>query len=99
MRTEIRNLTIEDMTQAGLDCNKMQGYTFKGKSKNSTTTATGDFKCEHCGANITPQEASYSKAKYGKELCRKCQDLAKKGALNGNTGNEQQNQGAETKQN
>ena len=95
----LRNLTVEEMSAAGLDCGKMRGYGFKGASKNANTTSTGDFKCEHCNSNITSQEASYSKAKYGKELCRKCQDLAKKGALNGNTGNEQQNQGAETKQN
>ena len=95
----LRNLTVEDMENAGLDCNKMRGYGFKGTSKNATTKANGDFKCEHCGANITSQESSYSKAKYNKELCRKCQDLAKKGELNGNTGNEQQNQGEQTKQN
>ncbi len=95
----LRNLTVEDMKKAGLDCGKMQGYGFKGNSKNATTTINGDFKCEHCGANITSQEASYSKANYQKELCRKCQGLAKKGELNGNTGNEQQNQGEQTKQN
>lgn len=95
----LRNLTVEDMTKAGLDCGKMQGYGFKGTSKNANTVATGDFKCEHCGANITSQEASYSRANYQKELCRKCQTLAKKGELNGNTGNEQQNQGEQTKQN
>ncbi len=95
----LRNLTVEDMASAGLDCNKMQGYTFKGNSKNANKVANGDFKCEHCGANITSQEASYSKANYQKELCRKCQALAKKGELNGNTGNEQQNQGEQTKQN
>lgn len=95
----LRNLTVEDMANAGLDCGKMRGYGFKGTSKNATITATGDFKCEHCGANITSQEASYSKAKYSKELCRKCQVLAQKGELNGNTGNEQQNQGEQTKQN
>ncbi len=95
----LRNLTVEDMASAGLDCNKMRGYGFKGYSKNAATTITGDFKCEHCGANITSQEASYSKANYKKELCRKCQTLAKKGELDGNTGNEQQNQGEQTKQN
>lgn len=95
----LRNLTAEDMANAGLDCNKMQGYGFKGNSKNANKIANGDFKCEHCGTNITSQEASYSKAKFQKELCRKCQDLAKKGELDGNTGNEQQNQGTETKQN
>lgn len=93
----LRNLTIEDMKNAGLDCNKMRGYGFKGESKNANTTANGDFKCENCGANITSQEASYSKANYQKELCRKCQALAKKGELNGNTGNEQQNKGKQTK--
>lgn len=95
----LRNLTVEDMAKAGLDCGKMQGYGFKGNSKNANTTVTGDFKCEHCGTGITSQEASYSKANYQKELCRKCQVLAKKGELNGNTGNEQQNQGEQTKQN
>lgn len=93
----LRNLTVEDMAVAGIDCNKMKGYGFKGKSKNATTTINGDFKCEHCGTNITSQEASYSKANYQKELCRKCQALAKKGELNANTGNEQQNQGEQTK--
>lgn len=94
----LRNLTAEDMQAAGLDCGKMKGYGFKGTSKNATTVTTGDFKCEHCGAIISSQEASYSKAKYGKELCRKCQALAQKGELgNANTGNEQQNQGAEAR--
>ena len=95
----LRNLTVDDMTKAGLDCGKMQGYGFKGNSKNANTVANGDFKCENCGTNITSQEASYSKANFQKELCRKCQALAKKGELNGNTGNEQQNQGAKTEQN
>ena len=95
----LRNLTAEDMQKAGLDCGKMQGYGFKGNSKNANKMVNGDFKCEHCGANITSQEASYSKANYEKELCRKCQALAKKGELNANTRNEQQNQGEQTKQN
>lgn len=95
----LRNLTVDDMAKAGLDCGKMQGYGFKGNSKNANTVANGDFKCENCGANITSQEASYSKANFQKELCRKCQALAKKGELNGNTGNEQQNQGTKTEQN
>lgn len=90
----LRNLTVEDMQRAGIDCGKMKGYGFKGTSKNSTTTATGDFKCENCESVITSQEVSYSKAKYQKELCRKCQGLAQKGELNnGNTGDEQKNQG------
>lgn len=89
----LRNLTAEDMERAGLDCGKMQGFGFKGTSKNANTIANGDFKCEHCGVNITSQEASYSKANYQKELCRKCQSLAKKGEIDGNTGNQQQNQG------
>ena len=95
----LRNLTAEDMAKAGLDCNKMRGYGFKGKSKNATTQVSEDFKCEHCGTNISSKVASYSKGQYGKELCMKCQELAKKGALDGNTGNEQQNQGEQAKQN
>lgn len=95
----LRNLTAEDMKNAGLDCNKMQGYGFKGDSKNANTTVNGDFKCEHCNSDISSKVASYSKSQYGKELCMKCQELAKKGELDGNTGNEQQNKGTETKQN
>jgi len=81
---------------------KVQGRNderFKGNSKNATKVVNGDFKCEHCKGEISSKVASYSKAQYGQELCMKCQELAKKGELNGNTGNEQQNQGAETKQN
>lgn len=90
----LRNLSIEDMEKAGLNMGKMRGYTFKGTSKNATTTISEDLKCENCDSNITSQEASYSKAKYQKELCRKCQALAQRGELNnGNTGNEQKNQG------
>ncbi|MCI9001179.1 MAG: hypothetical protein HFJ26_10015 [Clostridia bacterium] len=95
----LRNLTAEDMQNAGLDCNKMQGYGFKGNSKNANTTVTGDFKCEHCKSDISSKVASYSKSQYGKELCMECQKLAKKGELDGNTGNEQQNKTTETKQN
>lgn len=95
----LRNLTAEDMQKAGLDCGKMQGYGFKGNSKNANKVVNGDFKCEHCKGEISSKVASYSKAQYGQELCMKCQELAKKGELNGNTGNEQQNQGAEAKQN
>ncbi len=95
----LRNLTVEDMANAGLDCNKMRGYGFKGNSKNATTKITEDFKCEHCGTSISSKVASFSKGQFGKELCMKCQELAKKGALNGNTGDEQQNKGEQTKQN
>lgn len=95
----LRNLTAEDMENAGLDCDKMQGYGFKGNSKNATTVVNGDFKCEHCKSDISSKVASYSKSQYGKELCMKCQELAKKGELNGNTRNEQQDKGTETKQN
>jgi len=90
----LRNLTVEEMSNAGLNINKMKGYTFKGESKNSTNVVSEDLKCEHCGMNISSKVASYSKAQYGKELCMKCQELAKKGELdNDNSGNEQQNQG------
>lgn len=96
----LRNLTIEDMNKAGLDCGKMQGYGFKGNSKNANKVVNGDFKCEHCKSDISSKVASYSKAQYGKELCMKCQELAKKGELkDANTGNEQQNKGEQTKQN
>ena len=69
----------------------------KGNSKSANTTANGDFKCEHCKGDISSKVASYSKSQYGKELCMKCQELAKKGELDGNTGNEQQNQGETNK--
>lgn len=91
----LRNLSAEDMKNAGLDVGKMNGYTFKGTSKNATTQVSEDIKCEHCGTAISSKVASYSKAQFGHEYCMKCQEIAKKGELaNANTGNEQQNQGA-----
>lgn len=93
----LRNLSVEDMEKAGLNMGKMAGYTFKGESKNATNTISEELKCENCSSNITSQEASYSKAKYQKELCRKCQLLAQKGELdNANSRNESENQGEKT---
>lgn len=33
-----------------------------------------DFKCSECGKEISEKVASFSKAKYGKELCYNCQN-------------------------
>lgn len=78
----LRNLTVEDLAKGGIDTSKLKGYSFKGESKKATSKVEGSgFICEHCGAEISSAEASYSKSYYGKELCRKCQKLAKEGGL------------------
>lgn len=78
----LRNLTVENLAEGGIDTSKLKGYSFKGESEKAASKVEGSgFKCEHCGAEISSAEASYSKSYYGKELCRKCQKLAKEGGL------------------
>ncbi|MDR1328620.1 MAG: hypothetical protein LBK23_03380 [Oscillospiraceae bacterium] len=35
------------------------------------------LQCADCGADITGAESNFSRSKYGRPLCRKCQDIAK----------------------
>ena len=96
----LRNLTVEDLAKGGLDTSKLKGYSFKGDSKKASTKVEGSgFKCEHCGAEISSAEASYSKSYYGKELCRKCQKLAKEGNLDDSRETEPTDSGNQTEQN
>lgn len=96
----LRNLTVENLAEGGIDTSKLKGYSFKGESKKAATKVEGSgFKCEHCGADISSTEASYSKSYYGKELCRKCQKLAKEGNLDDSRETEPTDSGNQTEQN
>lgn len=96
----LRNLTVENLAEGGIDTSKLKGYSFKGESKKAASKVEGSgFKCEHCGAEISSAEASYSKSYYGKELCRKCQKLAKEGNLDDSRETESTDSGNQTEQN
>lgn len=71
----LRNIDAETLEKAGLDTNKMKGYTFKETSKGGTSKKAEDsgLVCEACGAAISQKVASYSQSKYGKMLCMNCQ--------------------------
>ena len=71
----LRNIDVATLEKAGLDTNKMQGYTFKTGSNGGASKAAEDsgLKCEKCGAAITQKVASYSQSKFGKMYCMKCQ--------------------------
>lgn len=73
----LRNLDVADLERAGINVGKSGGYTFKSGSKGGNTGKAEDsgLVCSRCGAPITQAEASYSQAKMGAMLCRKCQKL------------------------
>lgn len=75
----LRNIDVATLERAGLDVSKLQGYTFKTGSKGGNTGKAEDsgLACSACGAPITQAEASYSQAKMGAMLCRKCQQGAR----------------------
>ena len=79
----LRNIDIETLERAGLNVNKIKGYTFKTGTKGGASKAAKDsgLKCSHCDDDITQAEASYSKGKFGSSLCRKCQDMARSGEI------------------
>lgn len=70
------NLDVDDLEAAGLDIKGTgKGVAYKEGNKGGKTQAQRDegLKCVNCGAAITQAEASYSKGKFGKHLCRSCQ--------------------------
>lgn len=75
----LRNIDVATLERAGLDASKIRGYTFKSGSKGGNTGKAEEsgLNCSKCNAPITQAEASYSEAKFGAKLCRKCQTEAK----------------------
>ena len=72
----LRNIDIATLERAGLDINKIGGYTFKSGAKGGTAPANAEesgLVCENCGKAITQKVASYSQGKFGKMLCYECQ--------------------------
>lgn len=75
----LRNIDVATLEEAGLNASKMKGYTFKKGTNggNAGTAEDSGLTCAKCNAPITQAEASYSEAKFGARLCRKCQQEAK----------------------
>lgn len=71
----LRNIDIDTLKRAGLDTEKINGYTFKDGSKGGTSKAAEEtgLVCAKCGAAVTQKVASYSQGKYGQILCYDCQ--------------------------
>lgn len=76
----LRNIDIDTLKRAGLNTEKIKGYTFKTGSKggNSGKAEDSGLACEVCGKAITQKVASYSQSEYGQKLCYDCQQKAKK---------------------
>lgn len=75
----LRNIDIETLKRAGLNTEKIKGYTFKTGSKggNSGKAEDSGLVCEVCGKAITQKVASYSQSEYGQKLCYDCQNKVK----------------------
>lgn len=71
----LRNIDVSVLEDAGLDTNKMSGYTFKTGSKGGTSKKAEDtgLVCEVCGKAVTQKVASFSQSKFGQILCMDCQ--------------------------
>lgn len=76
----LRNIDVDTLKRAGLNTEKIKGYTFKTGSKggNSGKAEDSGIACEMCGKSITQKVASYSQAQYGQVLCMDCQKKATK---------------------
>ena len=71
----LRNIDIDTLSRAGLDVNKISGYTFKEGNKGGTakTAEASGLVCSKCGAAVSQKVASYSQGKFGAILCMDCQ--------------------------
>lgn len=72
----LRNIDVSQLAAAGLDVDKISGYTFKkgAQGGNSGKAEDSGLKCESCGKAVTQKVATYSQSKFdGKILCMDCQ--------------------------
>lgn len=72
----LRNIDVSALAKAGLDVNKIAGYTFKegtkGGAKKEDAESTG-LVCAKCGEGVTQRVASYSQSRFNAIYCMKCQ--------------------------
>ena len=76
----LRGIDVKTLNEAGLNVEKIQGYTFKtgskgGKDKNNAEES--GLTCSVCGKPVSQSVASYSQANFGKMLCMDCQRAEK----------------------
>ncbi len=85
----LRGIDVKALNEAGLDTNRINGYTFKEGNKGGTSKSESSLKCEKCGAPISQKVASYSQGKFdGRMYCMDCQKAASSGGGSGDgTGN------------
>lgn len=70
----LRNIDIKVLENAGLDVNKINGYTFKSGNKGGATNNATGIKCENCDAEVSQKVASFSQSRYGGHIyCMDCQ--------------------------
>lgn len=76
----LRGIDVATLEQAGFDCSKIRGYTFKTGSKGGNTGKAEDsgLVCSKCNKQITQAVASFSQGKFGAALCIDCQKEAGK---------------------
>ena len=72
----LRNIDLDTLQRAGLDPQRISGYTFNEGSKGGAKKAAAEesgLKCSRCGKPVTQKVASYSQGKFGAILCMDCQ--------------------------
>lgn len=69
----LRNIDIEALKAAGMDLNKIKGFSHGSGSKGGAGQQGPAGTCEDCGAEINHSVKSFSESKFGKPLCMNCQ--------------------------
>lgn len=84
----LRGIDVKTLEEAGLDTNKISGYTFKGGSKGGSSGSDSGLKCEKCGVSVSQKVASYSQSRHdGHIYCMDCQKATAGGETNESRGN------------
>ncbi len=86
----LRGIDVKTLEEAGIDVERIHGYTFKNGSKGGSSKSESGLKCEKCGTAISQKVGSYSQSKYnGHMYCMDCQKaISSGGGASDSTGNQ-----------
>lgn len=76
--TRAKARSLRDLTNVGMTSIEEIGEDVVHENPKHTESIKEELKCSSCGVEINQAVSTFSKNKYGKELCRDCQGKEKK---------------------
>lgn len=76
--TRAKARALRDLTNAGMTAIEELGEDVAHENSKHIEVNKEELKCSSCGAEINQAVSTFSKNKFGKELCRDCQAKEKK---------------------